>query len=148
MNYAISYPRAWRIFFGLWSALWLLAVADELTFGTGRVGFNVLAMLGLFLLSAVPLHGYVWQKTYRPMWLWRICLWVWVLSAVSTLLSGGEALANRELGQLLVAAVFSVSTLVYAFALNQYIRCSAHLWRRDLTHPSSGQPSAAAHIER
>lgn len=146
MNYATQYPRLWRTFFSFFAvgAAWTLI--DAIFFTEESFGKSAIGVISSFALL-VPLHGYVWQRAYKPRWLWRVLLWWSILLFSVAVLAAGFALANvgeKGVLVLLVCVAAIVVEFFYFFAVNQYLSHSPHLWQQDLTSHSSGAPSASA----
>lgn len=133
MNYAVQYPRLWRLFFVFLvaSALWTLidsVFISSTSFWKGTIG---VVLSALFL---VPIHGYVWQRAYQPRWLWHVLKWWSVLLFGFAMLVAGFALSRVfAIGLLpLLAAIAAIlSEYFYFFAVDQYLSRSPHLWHQD-----------------
>lgn len=135
MNFAIHYPRLWRLFFWFMVAniAWTLidgAVSSSTSFWKSAIGsaFSV-----LFL---IPLHGYIWQRAYQPRWLWYVLKWWSVVIFVFMILVAGFTLSrvfSNGLLPIFAAIVAMVAEYCYFFAVDQYLAHSPHLWTEDRT---------------
>ncbi len=139
MNYAAHYPRLWRLFFCFLvaNAVWTLidgAFISSTSFWKVAIGaaFSV-----LFL---IPIHGYVWQRAYRPRWLWHALKWWSVVIFIVAMLVAGYTLSKVFLMgpvPLLAAVAVILSEYFYFLAVDQYLAHSPHLWPQDRADSAS-----------
>jgi predicted membrane channel-forming protein YqfA (hemolysin III family) len=148
MNYATQYPRLWFWYLIANVASVVAFTATDLVQGTtASFGWELLAF-AMSVVWLVPLYGYVRQRAVRPRWLWSVFFYVTVIALALGFV--GVVVLVREVSFLSTVTVVLALVFVYpyAFAVNQYVNRSPHIWEPDLTPPSSGRPSAAAHVER
>jgi hypothetical protein len=129
MNYATTYPRAWRLFFAFNAALVVSFIGYDIFHKpSGGVLTQIIgAVVGLS--SLVPLHGYVWQRAHHPRWLWRSIFWFSVVAIVLGFTAGFITITSaRQWSLLLLLAVLMIPGLIYLFAMDQYLNKSPHLW--------------------
>lgn len=129
MNYARQYPRFWLAYTVFSVAMLLINTVHDFVARPGSIGITWLAATAFAVLGLRPLYGYVRQRRYDPLWLWKVVFVIHGAISIAVVLVGlFVAVSKTSPMPVLFVVLWAAFAGPYLLALHQYIYRSAHLW--------------------